>query len=167
MVHIFLNIKITCEDMHMKQESRMSIYLRWLWSKAGIFSSVRHRRTHLCYLQEWAGSDKLQHIQYANTILLKKTTSVKKKGTFLWLSSRFDDPIKKSWWFSHFHEEKKKKKEKRKRGFLDMVFSKDNMTGIILALLSSVFIGASFIIKKKGLRRAAVVSGVRAGMSGL
>lgn len=48
-----------------------------------------------------------------------------------------------------------------------MVFSKDNMTGIILALLSSVFIGASFIIKKKGLRRAAVVSGVRAGMWGL
>lgn len=47
-----------------------------------------------------------------------------------------------------------------------MVFSKDNMTGIILALLSSVFIGASFIIKKKGLRRAAVVSGVRAGMWG-
>ncbi|KAL3324617.1 hypothetical protein AABB24_038642 [Solanum stoloniferum] len=47
-----------------------------------------------------------------------------------------------------------------------MVFSKDNMTGIILALLSSVFIGASFIIKKKGLRRAAVVSGVRAGVGG-
>ncbi|KAH0712704.1 hypothetical protein KY290_008286 [Solanum tuberosum] len=47
-----------------------------------------------------------------------------------------------------------------------MVFSKDNMTGIILALLSSVFIGTSFIIKKKGLRRAAVVSGVRAGVGG-
>ncbi|KAM3398387.1 hypothetical protein P3S68_001902 [Capsicum galapagoense] len=47
-----------------------------------------------------------------------------------------------------------------------MVFSKDNMTGIILALLSSVFIGASFIIKKKGLRRAAVVSGVRASVGG-
>ncbi|XP_059315324.1 probable magnesium transporter NIPA3 isoform X2 [Lycium ferocissimum] len=47
-----------------------------------------------------------------------------------------------------------------------MVFSKDNMTGIILALLSSVFIGASFIIKKKGLRRAAMVSGVRAGVGG-
>ncbi|KAK4356488.1 hypothetical protein RND71_025459 [Anisodus tanguticus] len=47
-----------------------------------------------------------------------------------------------------------------------MVFSKDNVTGIILALLSSVFIGASFIIKKKGLRRAAVVSGVRAGVGG-
>lgn len=47
-----------------------------------------------------------------------------------------------------------------------MVFSKDNMTGIILALLASVFIGSSFIIKKKGLRRAAVVSGVRAGMWG-
>lgn len=47
-----------------------------------------------------------------------------------------------------------------------MVFSKDNMTGIILALLASVFIGSSFIIKKKGLRRAAVVSGVRAGVGG-
>ncbi|KAK6776307.1 hypothetical protein RDI58_027308 [Solanum bulbocastanum] len=47
-----------------------------------------------------------------------------------------------------------------------MAFSKDNMTGIILALLSSVFIGASFIIKKKGLRRAAAVSGVRAVIVG-
>lgn len=41
--------------------------------------------------------------------------------------------------------------------------STDNMKGIVLALLSSGFIGASFIIKKKGLRRAAVASGVRAG----
>jgi hypothetical protein len=39
------------------------------------------------------------------------------------------------------------------------------MKGIVLALLSSGFIGASFIIKKKGLRRAAVASGVRAGRS--
>ncbi|KAK1278562.1 hypothetical protein QJS04_geneDACA007410 [Acorus gramineus] len=43
-----------------------------------------------------------------------------------------------------------------------MGFSMDNMKGFILALLSSGFIGASFIIKKKGLRRAAAVSGVRA-----
>ncbi|KAK1295420.1 hypothetical protein QJS10_CPA16g01074 [Acorus calamus] len=42
----------------------------------------------------------------------------------------------------------------------------DNMKGFILALLSSGFIGASFIIKKKGLRRAAAVSGVRAGVGG-
>lgn len=42
--------------------------------------------------------------------------------------------------------------------------SKDNVKGIVLALLSSGFIGASFIIKKKGLRRAAVASGIRAGM---
>ncbi|XP_027079394.1 probable magnesium transporter NIPA6 isoform X4 [Coffea arabica] len=47
-----------------------------------------------------------------------------------------------------------------------MGFSKDNLTGFILALLSSGFIGASFIIKKKGLRRAAAASGVRAGMGG-
>ncbi|XP_022731616.1 probable magnesium transporter NIPA3 isoform X2 [Durio zibethinus] len=42
----------------------------------------------------------------------------------------------------------------------------DNLKGFILALLSSGFIGASFIIKKKGLRRAAAVSGVRAGYGG-
>lgn len=47
-----------------------------------------------------------------------------------------------------------------------MGFSKDNLTGFILALLSSGFIGASFIIKKKGLKRAAVASGVRAGVGG-
>ncbi|XVF04818.1 hypothetical protein REPUB_Repub05bG0118100 [Reevesia pubescens] len=44
--------------------------------------------------------------------------------------------------------------------------SEDNLKGFILALLSSGFIGASFIIKKKGLRRAAAVSGVRAGYGG-
>lgn len=44
-----------------------------------------------------------------------------------------------------------------------MGFSKDNLKGFVLALLSSGFIGASFIIKKKGLRRAAAASGVRAG----
>ncbi|XP_004139056.1 probable magnesium transporter NIPA6 isoform X1 [Cucumis sativus] len=47
-----------------------------------------------------------------------------------------------------------------------MGFSEDNLTGVILALLSSGFIGASFIIKKKGLRRAAAASGVRAGVGG-
>ena len=46
---------------------------------------------------------------------------------------------------------------------LDMGFSRDNLKGFILALLSSGFIGASFIIKKKGLRRAAAASGLRAG----
>ncbi|XP_066364426.1 probable magnesium transporter NIPA3 isoform X3 [Miscanthus floridulus] len=44
--------------------------------------------------------------------------------------------------------------------------STDNMKGIVLALLSSGFIGASFIIKKKGLRRAAAATGVRAGVGG-
>ncbi|KAK4407449.1 putative magnesium transporter NIPA3 [Sesamum angolense] len=47
-----------------------------------------------------------------------------------------------------------------------MGISKDNLTGFILALLSSGFIGASFIIKKIGLRRAAAASGVRAGVGG-
>ncbi|CAI9106228.1 OLC1v1005338C1 [Oldenlandia corymbosa var. corymbosa] len=47
-----------------------------------------------------------------------------------------------------------------------MGFSTDNLTGFILALLSTGFIGASFIIKKKGLRRAAAASGVRAGVGG-
>lgn len=47
-----------------------------------------------------------------------------------------------------------------------MGFSSDNLKGFVLALLSSGFIGASFIVKKKGLRRAAAVSGVRAGVGG-
>lgn len=47
-----------------------------------------------------------------------------------------------------------------------MGFSSDNLKGFVLALLSSVFIGASFIIKKKGLRRAAAASGIRAGVGG-
>lgn len=47
-----------------------------------------------------------------------------------------------------------------------MALSSDNLTGFILAVLSSAFIGASFIIKKKGLKRAAATSGVRAGVGG-
>ncbi|CAA6654092.1 unnamed protein product [Spirodela intermedia] len=47
-----------------------------------------------------------------------------------------------------------------------MGFSSDNLKGFVLALSSSAFIGASFIIKKKGLRRAADASGVRAGGGG-
>lgn len=39
----------------------------------------------------------------------------------------------------------------------------DNATGLTLAVLSSVFIGTSFILKKKGLKRAAAVAGTRAG----
>lgn len=42
--------------------------------------------------------------------------------------------------------------------------SSDNIKGLVLALSSSVFIGASFIIKKKGLKKSGV-SGVRAGLS--
>ncbi|KAJ1686799.1 hypothetical protein LUZ63_018189 [Rhynchospora breviuscula] len=47
-----------------------------------------------------------------------------------------------------------------------MALSNDNLKGVILALLSSGFIGASFIIKKKGLRKAAAASGIRAGVGG-
>ncbi|CAN6440233.1 unnamed protein product [Victoria cruziana] len=43
--------------------------------------------------------------------------------------------------------------------------SSDNVKGLILALSSSFFIGASFIIKKKGLKKAGA-SGVRAGVGG-
>ena len=38
----------------------------------------------------------------------------------------------------------------------------DQEKGLVLAISSSVFIGSSFIIKKKGLRRAGA-SGIRAG----
>lgn len=40
--------------------------------------------------------------------------------------------------------------------------SADNIKGLVLALSSSLFIGASFIIKKKGLKKAGA-SGIRAG----
>lgn len=40
--------------------------------------------------------------------------------------------------------------------------SSDNVKGLVLALSSSLFIGASFIVKKKGLKRAGA-TGVRAG----
>ncbi|KAJ7537814.1 hypothetical protein O6H91_11G022900 [Diphasiastrum complanatum] len=43
--------------------------------------------------------------------------------------------------------------------------SADNHKGLFLALSSSVFIGGSFIVKKKGLKRAGT-SGVRAGVGG-
>lgn len=39
----------------------------------------------------------------------------------------------------------------------------DNSTGLILAVLSSGFIGTSFILKKKGLKRAAASTGFAAG----
>ncbi|CAM8968963.1 unnamed protein product [Rhodiola kirilowii] len=43
--------------------------------------------------------------------------------------------------------------------------SSDNIKGLVLALSSSIFIGASFIVKKKGLKKAGA-SGVRAGVGG-
>lgn len=39
----------------------------------------------------------------------------------------------------------------------------DNTRGLILAISSSLFIGTSFILKKKGLKRAAA-AGTRAGL---
>lgn len=42
--------------------------------------------------------------------------------------------------------------------------SADNLKGLVLALSSSFFIGASFIVKKKGLKKAGA-SGIRAGIS--
>ena len=41
--------------------------------------------------------------------------------------------------------------------------SADNITGLILAISSSFFIGASFIVKKKGLKKAGA-TGIRAGI---
>ncbi|CAA7020674.1 unnamed protein product [Microthlaspi erraticum] len=41
----------------------------------------------------------------------------------------------------------------------------DNEKGLVLAVASSVFVGSSFILKKKGLKRAAA-SGTRAGFGG-
>lgn len=46
-----------------------------------------------------------------------------------------------------------------------MYMSTDNVKGLILALSSSLFIGASFIVKKKGLKKAGS-SNVRAGLGG-
>ncbi|XP_078181768.1 putative magnesium transporter NIPA4 isoform X2 [Carex rostrata] len=43
--------------------------------------------------------------------------------------------------------------------------STDNIKGLVLALSSSSFIGASFIVKKKGLKKAGA-SGIRAGAGG-
>uniref|UniRef100_A0A5B7BUX3 Probable magnesium transporter n=1 Tax=Davidia involucrata TaxID=16924 RepID=A0A5B7BUX3_DAVIN len=43
--------------------------------------------------------------------------------------------------------------------------SSDNIKGLVLALSSSLFIGASFIVKKKGLKKAGA-TGVRAGVGG-
>ncbi|KAI3788875.1 hypothetical protein L2E82_01655 [Cichorium intybus] len=43
--------------------------------------------------------------------------------------------------------------------------SADNIKGLVLALSSSLFIGSSFIVKKKGLKKAGA-SGIRAGSGG-
>nr|GMD75810.1 probable magnesium transporter NIPA4 [Ipomoea batatas]GMD75812.1 probable magnesium transporter NIPA4 [Ipomoea batatas] len=43
--------------------------------------------------------------------------------------------------------------------------SADNIKGLVLAISSSFFIGSSFIVKKKGLKKAGSGSGLRAGLS--
>lgn len=50
------------------------------------------------------------------------------------------------------------------RPVLLMGASDNNTRGLVLAMLSSFFIGASFILKKMGLKRAAAASGTSAGM---
>ena len=47
----------------------------------------------------------------------------------------------------------------------ELAYDSENMRGVQLALLSSIFIGASFIIKKKGLMKAGA-TGTRAGDGG-
>ncbi|KAJ4966295.1 hypothetical protein NE237_018144 [Protea cynaroides] len=49
--------------------------------------------------------------------------------------------------------------------YLGIDLSSDNLKGFILAVVSSAFIGSSFIIKKKGLKRAGA-SGPRASVGG-
>nr|GLL44074.1 probable magnesium transporter NIPA3 [Ipomoea trifida] len=44
--------------------------------------------------------------------------------------------------------------------------SADNIKGLVLAISSSFFIGSSFIVKKKGLKKAGSGSGLRAGAGG-
>lgn len=45
-----------------------------------------------------------------------------------------------------------------------MGVSVDNIRGLVLAMSSSIFIGSSFIVKKKGLKRAGAY-GVSAGLA--
>jgi len=50
----------------------------------------------------------------------------------------------------------------RQTSLREQVPMEDNQKGLALAISSSLFIGASFIVKKKGLRKASA-SGLRAG----
>lgn len=73
------------------------------------------------------------------------------------------------WGWSSWHLQRKKKKNKNKKENLiigefiwSMGISSDNVHGFVLAVSSSIFIGSSFIIKKKGLKKAGT-TGTRAG----
>lgn len=67
--------------------------------------------------------------------------------------------------------EKKKKNKNKKENLIigefiwSMGISSDNVHGFVLAVSSSIFIGSSFIIKKKGLKKAGT-TGTRAGSGG-
>jgi hypothetical protein len=52
--------------------------------------------------------------------------------------------------------------EAQEQEAIDRAARRDQLIGLVLAVSSSIFIGASFIIKKRGLRIAAA-SGLRAG----
>ncbi|XP_058199153.1 probable magnesium transporter NIPA4 isoform X2 [Rhododendron vialii] len=79
------------------------------------------------------------------------------------MRAHIPNPIRQ---YPYPHEPKEKRGTREKKIHSIMGFSKDNLIGFLLALSSSAFIGASFIIKKKGLRKAAAASGVRAGVGG-
>lgn len=57
-------------------------------------------------------------------------------------------------------------KEKTYSRSVLLMGASDNTRGLVLAMLSSFFIGASFILKKMGLKRAAAASGTSAGIGG-
>ncbi|KAG2705897.1 hypothetical protein I3760_05G077600 [Carya illinoinensis] len=57
--------------------------------------------------------------------------------------------------------ERERERERETRG----MGVSDNVKGLILAVASSIFIGSSFILKKKGLKRAGA-AGIRAGVGG-
>ena len=63
--------------------------------------------------------------------------------------------------YIYIYIEREREKGGRERASEGMGVS-DNSKGLILAVLSSAFIGSSFILKKKGLKRAGA-NGTRAG----
>lgn len=101
---------------------------------------------------------RLTHIIYRERRIFRNRKS---KPRWIWWSAA---KIASDWERHRWRNEEKRSKQIRETNISNMDdLSKENIKGVVLALLSSLFIGASFIIKKKGLRRAAAASGVRAG----